>query len=223
MISGKRNSAFRQLRRISDKSLRHSLLHRQFANLKSKNKTTSWCYLCTTQTSRQKAGTWLPEWVMFSEGISREGETSKQSRATTTNIDLAKPKSGTSDFITIISKKFLFFLYWFPWTSKLFMLHNTRVAIRFRAKKPSPQTILNFALVWLCTVTWLPNFLRWVVKHFFLPMVFRYKTTQKYIFQKKKEKNNSLVKTGHTWTFSLDEIKPCFCVPFFGDLFGGNG
>ena len=29
------------------------------------------------------------------------------------------------------------------------MLHQTRVAIRFRAKKPSPQTSLNFALVYL--------------------------------------------------------------------------
>ena len=29
------------------------------------------------------------------------------------------------------------------------MLHQTRVAIRFRAKKPSPQTSLNFALVCL--------------------------------------------------------------------------
>ena len=33
--------------------------------------------------------------------------------------------------------------------SKLFMLHKTRVAIRFRAKKPSPQTTRNFALVCL--------------------------------------------------------------------------
>ena len=51
-------------------------------------------------------------------------------------IDLAKPKSGAPDFITIK-------------TSKLFMLHKTRVAIRFRAKKPSPQTTRNFALVCL--------------------------------------------------------------------------
>ena len=49
-------------------------------------------------------------------------------------IDLAKPKSGAPDFITIK-------------TSKLFMLHKTRIAIRFRAKKPSPQTTRNFALV----------------------------------------------------------------------------
>ena len=61
------------------------------------------------------------------------------------------------------------------------MLHKTRVAIRFRARKPSPQTTRNFALVYLwcgrtvgrCTVTWLPNFLGWVVYHIFLPTVLR--------------------------------------------------
>ena len=54
-----------------------------------------------------------------------------------------------------------------PWTSKLFMLHKTRVVIRFRAKRPSAQTTLNFALVYLwrgrCPVTWLATSL----PHFF--------------------------------------------------------
>ena len=54
-------------------------------------------------------------------------------------MDLAKPKSGAPDFITIK-------------TSKSFMLHKTQVAIHFRAKKPSPQTTRNFTLVclWCC-------------------------------------------------------------------------
>ena len=83
-------------------------------------------------------------------------------------------------------EKFLFVLSWLRWASKMFMLHKTRVAIRFRSKKPSPQTTRNFALVCLwcgrtvsradgrCTVTWLPNFLGWVVYHIFLPMVLRW-------------------------------------------------
>ena len=63
------------------------------------------------------------------------------------------------------------------------MLYKTRVAIRFRAKKPSPQTTRNFGVGIpvvrtkgraggpSCTVTWLPNFLGWLVYHIFLPMV----------------------------------------------------
>ena len=63
------------------------------------------------------------------------------------NIDLAKPKRGASDFITIS-----FFLSWvdFPELLRFCMIHKTRVVIRFRAKKPLPQTSRNSALVCLC-------------------------------------------------------------------------
>ena len=72
-------------------------------------------------------------------------------------------------------EKFLFVLSSLRWT-KLFLLHKTRVAIRLRTKQNSlcTQTTQNSlvslrcgqmvgrrSVAW-CTVTWLPNFLRWV-------------------------------------------------------------
>ena len=66
--------------------------------------------------------------------------------------------------------KFLFVLSWLPWTSKLFMLYKTRVAIRFRAKKTLTTDYPKFWYTWVgipvvrsgcrCTVTWLLNFFR---------------------------------------------------------------
>ena len=71
-------------------------------------------------------------------------------------------------------EKFLFLLSWLRWSFQLFMLHETRAALCFRAKNyMHSQTARNFALVCLwCgrtvgrsvgrSVTWLPNFLGWV-------------------------------------------------------------
>ena len=80
-----------------------------------------------------------------------------------------------------------FFLFWVDFPELLSCLCFTKRGLPFvfAPKKLSPQTTRNFALVCLwcgrtvgraggrCTVTWLPNFLGWVVYHIFLPMVLR--------------------------------------------------
>ena len=46
-------------------------------------------------------------------------------------------------------EKFLFLLSWLRWSFRLFMLHETRAALCFRAKTMHSQTTRNFALVCL--------------------------------------------------------------------------
>ena len=67
----------------------------------------------------------------------------------------------------------------------LSLLHKTRVAMRFPVKITSSYIWVAIPVEWVilhwyacgadgrCTVTWLPNFLRWVVYHIFLPIVLR--------------------------------------------------
>ena len=109
-----------------------------------------------------------------------------------------------------------FVLSWLPWTSKLFMLHKTRVAIRFRAKKPSPQTTRHFALVclwcgrtagWLVSCHVIVKFLGWVVYHYclshiFLPISYPRESSAKRSLKKYKRKVNGRNKSkNHSFQF----------------------
>ena len=80
------------------------------------------------------------------------------------------------------NNKFLInlFLFWVDFPELVSCLCFTKRGLPFVfAPKHPPQTTRNFALVCLwcgrsggqCRVTWLPNFLGWIVYHIFLPIV----------------------------------------------------
>ena len=93
------------------------------------------------------------------------------------------------------------------------MLHKTWVAIRFRAKKPSPQTTRNFALVCLwCGRTVgrsvyghvITKFSRMGSLHIFLPMVLRYVRLARESSAKIKTSNAEVV---FTCSYALKAFK----------------